>query len=191
MSDNVFSLKAAVVIPLAQGAVHGALVALLTLAGCIWQSWPVVLALFAGVGVALLSFSLALGDWRRLAGYKAWPVVDTSGAGRVYEQEVQQPANLVRVELSQNGGKQVAFIDLPATHEQLQSLARGLLDGAPLSEAMWTGSGRTFTRAEFAALRAELIRRGLARWNSPGTPARGASLSPAGRAVCKRIVSGG
>lgn len=193
MSDDIFSIKSAVLIPLAQATVHGALVSLLTWAGCVWQGWPDALALFAGVGVALITFSLGLGDWRRAAGYAHLPALEfeSEAERRVFEHEVQQAPNLIRVELSQNGGKQVELIDLPATHEKLTALARGLLDGAPLSEAMWTGSGRTFSRSEFSALRAELIRRGLARWNSPGYPARGAALSPAGRAVCKRIVSGG
>lgn len=100
------------------------------------------------------------------------------------------PAPLVRVELGETEGatRRQKMIDLPARPEQLQSLARGLVAGAAFSQAAWTGSGAEFTRAEFAALQGELIKRGLARWNNPATPARGVALTPAGRAVMKHIA---
>lgn len=42
--------------------------------------------------------------------------------------------------------------------------------------------GRPFTRAEFRALVGEMLRRNLAAWNNPKTPARGVTLTPQGRA---------
>jgi hypothetical protein len=80
------------------------------------------------------------------------------------------------------------LIDLPATAEQLEALARGLLAGASLSEAQWTGGNGVFTRSQFSQLRAELIKRGLAAWNNSHTTARGAALTPAGRAIMRTFA---
>lgn len=107
-----------------------------------------------------------------------------------YQQEMttteQEQPQTVRVILDRDGGRNLEFCDLPATPEQLSTLAHGLLEGgATLSESHWTGSGGTFTRAQFAALRAELLKRGLVAWNSPGTPARGVTLTRPGKAAMR------
>lgn len=95
----------------------------------------------------------------------------------------------VRIELSENGGQTTRFINLPGSEEQIAGLARGLLEGLSFTEAAWTGAGRPFTRSQFVAVRDEMIRRGLARWHNPGSPARGASLTNKGRAIMKQLSS--
>lgn len=175
-------LERGCLLPVAQSGVTGFLAGVLTYGLARWQGWssPGEIALIAGAAAALLVWASGILAWRRSAYAPAEPLFLPA------PQPVQQVQS-VRVELAENRSK-LSLIDLPATPEQLAALGRGLLDGLPLSEAQWTGGGGLFTRSEFAALRGELIRRGLARWNSPETPARGAALTPAGRAVMRQFA---
>ncbi|MBN2549684.1 MAG: hypothetical protein JXB15_11030 [Anaerolineales bacterium] len=104
--------------------------------------------------------------------------------------QAQPQAQSIRVILDRDNGRSLEFCDLPASREQLAALAHGLLEGgATLSESHWTGSGGTFTRSQFAALRSELLKRGLVAWNSPGTPARGVCLTRPGKAAMRAFAS--
>jgi len=105
------------------------------------------------------------------------------------ENVTQRYTARVRVEVSGNGGRSLQFIDLPANEQQLLALANGVLSGATLSEGAWSGSGRPFTRAEFRALRDELIRRNLATWRNPEAPAQGVELTLPGKAIMRRFAS--
>lgn len=179
------SFLAGAVLPLAQAVISGFVCFCLALAGALlsylenpWQ-W----GLFAGAGAAAVIWFSAFNDWRRVV-YRLEPT-----QGEIQEEDWIEEAQPVRVELSSEEGRKVELIDLPANLEQLTALAVGLLNGASLSEAAWTGSGAPFTRAEFARLRNEFIRRGLACWNNPRTPARGASLTPGGRACIRYLAS--
>lgn len=178
MNDDI---ERGCLLPVAQSGVTFALLALLTYAAARWQGWssPGWLALVVGAAGALLVWTSGVLVWRR----------DVYGEEPVYRAPVPvQNAQSVRVELAENNGARLNLIDLPASAEQLAALASGLLTGASLSESTWAGGRGLFTRAEFSQLRAELLRRGLARWNSPGTPARGAALTPAGRAVMREFA---
>lgn len=175
-------LERGCLLPVAQSGVTGFLAGALAYALARWQGWsnPGEIALIVAAAAALLVWASGVMAWRRSAYAPDEPLYLPPPA----------PAQVqtVRVELSENRGARLNLIDLPASAEQLAALARGLLDGLPFSEAQWSGGGGLFTRSEFAALRGELIRRGLARWNSPGTPARGAALTPAGRAVMRQFA---
>lgn len=92
----------------------------------------------------------------------------------------------IRVELLQEGGRRGDFIDLPHA-DRLPALASGLLEGRQFSQTVWTGAGRLYSRAEFEAVRGEMLRRGLCRWKNPQAPAQGVELTPAGRAVLRRL----
>lgn len=98
-------------------------------------------------------------------------------------------AETVRVELRQDEGRRMDYIDLPATRAQLHQLARGLQEGIPFTVSAWTGSRKPFSRGEFEALRAEFIRRGLAEWRNQRSPAQGAELTPTGRAVVRYLAT--
>lgn len=91
----------------------------------------------------------------------------------------------IRVVLEQQGGREVDFIDLPARPEQLQALASGITQGRTFALTAWAG---TFTRPEFEGLRDELIKRGLARWANERSHNQGIVLTPAGRAVMRRLA---
>lgn len=179
-------LNGGCILPLAQAGVSGFLAALIVgmgaaLAG---HAAPFSLAALAGGLAAGAVWLSGLSAWRRLAyAIEEFTGDDDGGATG----EPFAPA-VVRVELTEEKGR-MKFIDLPASVEQLGALAGGLLSGATFAESTWTGTGQPFTRAEFASLRAELIKRGLAAWASPGTPARGVGLTAAGRAVMRQFAS--
>ncbi len=182
MKTKSSDVETGCLLPLAQSVVTGVLVGVL--AG--------TFALYAGVEQPAL-VGLALGA---LAGAGWWLSSITAWRRSAYPPPANQqgmtplrpdPLPPIRVEVARENG--MDLVDLPATPEQLISLAQSVLSGGSLSEASWTGSGAPFTRAEFAALRNELIRRGLATWNNPHTPARGFALTAPGRAVMRRFAS--
>ena len=99
------------------------------------------------------------------------------------------PARTIRVELRGDDGRKMDYVDLPASFDQLHTLAMGLQSGTPFAVSSWSGTGRPFSRSEFETLRAEMIARGLASWRNPHAPAQGAELSAAGRAVIKYLAT--
>jgi hypothetical protein len=188
--ETYLSGVAGFVLPLAQSFVSGLIAALLTLAVANLADWerPGTWALGAGALVAAAYWFSTLASWRRVV-YAVETATgrDWDGDNRIGEPD--EPGEPIRIEVASEDGRHVEFIDLPASQEQLIRLAEGLLNGATLSEAAWTGAGNIFTRAEFAQLRNELIRRGLAAWNNPKTPARGATLTPGGQAAMRYFAS--
>lgn len=175
----------AFLIPAASSLFTGLLVTLLGLAicGCVHQ--PASYGLAAGGLAALLSWLAFRAHWAQLVQAVLLP-----DQVQPVDRETDQ-VQPVRVQLVQeiDGYQQGQFVDLPATVEQLSSLAQGLARGAPLSLAAWTGQGQAFSRHEFETLRLELLTRGLARWTSSRARAQGLELTPAGRAVFKRLAS--
>jgi len=179
MNDDI---ERGCLLPIVQSGVSFALLFGLAFGVARWQGWnnPGWMALTLAAAGALLTWVSGVLAWRRHVYGAEEPFY--------YPQPIAtEPAQPVRVELSQDDGRRMSFIDLPASAEQLSALAGGLLTGASLSESTWTGGKGLFSRAEFSQLRAELIRRGLARWNNPHTTARGAALTPAGRAVMRQF----
>jgi len=180
MYDQTENVGAGCMLPLLQSIAGGVFSGLVMLACALWAGWPVpgVLALVVGAIGAAAWWWTSVTMWRRAA----------------YQVDALQPEprpeprpEPIRVELTD--GKDWQFIDLPASVDQLTTLARGVLQGQTLSESAWTGGGQPFTRAEFASLRGELIRRGLASWNNPKTPARGVSLTRGGLAAMRTFAS--
>lgn len=190
---NEDNLQTGCLIPLAQsmtsGAIGGAVVFSLALVA---GQDPGRAGLIGAAGGALASGLVwwwRLFDWhhgQQLAtAYEYNLLADTPEQGDAWP-------DALRVELSdrENGTHQsIKLVDLPGEPEQLQSLAAGLLAGVSLSQAAWTP--QPFSRSEFVRLQSVMLARGLARWTSPGVPQRGASLTPAGRAVFRRLAEVG
>ena len=168
-------------LPLAQSVVTGVLVGGLFAAIAQYAGWQqpalvgLALGALAGAGWWLSSITA----WRR----STYP----QPANEQMQPLRPEPPPSIRVEVARENG--LDLIDLPVREDQIITLAQGVLSGGSLSEASWTGTGAPFTRAEFAALRNELIRRGLATWNNPHTPARGFALTAPGRAVMRRFAA--
>ncbi len=188
--DTLESLKSGLVIPAAQsvltGLISGAAVgAIANLAS--WQG-PGNLALAGGCVLAAVQWYALQGRWQTARNYALY------GPPELPEEPTQpEPLPILtprpeplRVEVTQENGRQTRFIDLPAEYHQLKALAVGVLAGHGLAVNQWTGAGKPFTRAQFDTFRAALVQAGLARYgersNSP------LELSPAGRAVFRRIA---
>jgi hypothetical protein len=187
MDDRPFSnVVAGAILPLLQSLITAFLVGLAAGNLAALASLPAAgrVGLAAGALAAALYWLASLVTWRRveLLACEPW-----NPAPAPEPEPVWEPAPPVRIEVLE--GRATHLIDLPASEDQLIDLATGLLSGQSLSEAAWTGGGRPFTRAEFANLRAELMRRGLAAWNNPKTPARGAALTAPGRAVMRHYAA--
>jgi hypothetical protein len=181
MFNQTENLGSGCLVPLLQSIAGGAVTALLAFAVAYGAGWrlPWLFALATGAGAAVVWYWSTVVLWRR----SAYPQPEST----LPAQPKQTP--VVRVEVLKDDGRSMEFIDLPANPDQLISLARGVLQGQTLSESAWTGAGQPFTRAEFASLRGELIRRKLAVWNNPQTPARGVSLTRGGVAAMRTFAA--
>jgi hypothetical protein len=181
MFNQTENLGSGCMLPLLQSIAGGVITALLAFAVAYGAQWrlPWLFALATGAGAAVLWYWSTVALWRR----SAYPQPETT----LPDQPRQTP--VVRVEVLKDDGRGMEFIDLPANPDQLINLARGVLQGQTLSESSWTGSNGIFTRSEFSALRGELLKRGLACWNNPQTPARGVSLTRGGLAAMRTFAA--
>lgn len=181
-------LRDGVAVPGLQAGITGGVCGLAALAVCAWFDLP-----WLAIGGTVAAVSMA-GAWLSYRGRWQWMLERITGAdlnmdgfiGQPLPQQPQLPAPSIRVELAQNDGRQVDFIDLPYP-EKLPALAAGLQQGRTFALSTWTGNGALFSRAEFEQLRGELLRRGLAEWVNESAPAQGIKLTAAGRAVFRHL----
>lgn len=169
----------AFLVPAASSLFTGTLVILVALAGCLALTLPPSLALLAGAAAALITWLGFRERWMHII------------EGYLNPQPMVVQPDPIRVQLVQDhdGFQEGQFIDLPVTPEQLHQLAQGLAAGTPFSLAAWSGQGKTFSRNEYETVRAELLKRGLARWSNARARQQGLELTPAGRAVFKHLVA--
>lgn len=138
-------------------------------------------AVGAGVGFAL-AWGAGLSWWRaRLSGQSSQLVSQPVTA---YE----QVTDVIRIELAEQGGRWVDFLDLGVSKQALLAVACELDRGKEFTLADLGGRGKCLSRAEFEHLRGELIARGLAAWASIHSHNRGAELTGSGRAFMRRLV---
>lgn len=188
-------LRDGVIVPLAQAVITGVMAGIV--AGGIWAlaRWPFspwLVGLIAGSGVMFFSWLAYRSNWQMV--FESITGADLNkdgyiGPPPVVVQPPKEPEK-IRIEVIQDEGKAGDWIDLPYP-EKLPELSRGLLEGKrQFSQTTWSGRGHLFSRAEFETLRGELIRRGLARWKNPEAPSQGVELTPAGKAVLRRLAEG-
>lgn len=183
-------LRDGVAVPGLQAAITGGVCGLAALAVCAWFELP-----WLAIGGTVAAVATA-GAWLSYRGRWQWLLERITGADLNMDGFIGQPLPpaspalpaSIRVELAQNNGHQVDFIDLPVSPEKLPSLARGLLAGRSFNQTAWTGSGGIFSRSEFDALRDTMIQRGLMSWRNPEAKAQGCELTAAGRAVMRRLA---
>lgn len=190
--DALYTPLAAVIIPLVQSVITSVLWALLARA---------LLAVFRVRGedawyLTFLCFVAVLAVvWTQL--WRRWlkitqPVQfmeqmldrDLDGDGEIGQ------ALVTRIQLVDADRQHSTFANLPASREQLERLARGILAGVPFSENSWTGAGQPFSRAAFRALRTEFLARGMVTQASDKSRQLGYQFTPAGRAVLRYFASG-
>jgi len=172
-------LRNSVFVPAGQALITGLFAAGFIAALFNLQTWPGI-ALAVGCGCAFLAWLLSLDQQRKIINAAA----GLADPGQD-EQVSYQHQPITRIELVQDAGRSVSWLDVPCSIRQLQQLARGVAAGSSLSINAWTGSARPFTRSEFEALRNELISRGLA--EDLGSN-RGLQLTAAGRGVFRHFV---
>jgi len=182
-------ITAPVTIPLLQSVITGAFAGIAAGVVCA----VLQLGFSAWAAGAVVWVLVTFGSWLSFRGH--WQAVieralgvDFNGDGIIGEPEPALPEpQPLRVELYQDNGARGEFIDLPYS-DRLPALASGLLAGRQFAQTAWTGGGQLFSRAEFEELRAAMLKRGLARWKNPQAPAQGIEITPAGRAVLRRVA---
>lgn len=176
-----------VVVPAAQAVITGLLVAVVLAVIAGWlevAAWRVFLIAWAGV---------TLGAWLSYRSRSVWAMERALGLDIHRESSAtcpDPPGEPVRLQVvidrEDVGQVDYVYFDLPL--EKLRTLARALAAGRDLSEATWTGSNGLLSRGEFASFREQLHSRGLARWRNPDAHSQGTELTPAGRAVMRKIA---
>jgi hypothetical protein len=184
----------AVLIPASQAVITGVLAFCAGLAVCAlggWAWW------YAAIGAGLIGLAAWLGFW----GWWSRVILDILTPDRrlrlVEEPYSSEPdpqpvqPQTIRVELiqSQDGFQRGDYIDLPCQPDQVKQLADGLTRGQPFALSAWTGRNQVFSRSEFETVRVTLLKAGLLRWSSPHARAQGVELTPAGRAVMRRLAA--
>jgi hypothetical protein len=172
-------------LPLAQALVSGLFVfwAALPVAQLLEAARPWLWALLSGAVMAAGFWFTAIASWRRLV----YAELMTTGEA-IQPQDPGTPAS-VRVEIASNDGRRLEFLDLNVDPERLAALAAGILEGRPFAESAWVGADNLFSRAEFSALRDELIKRDLLTWNSPRNRALGVSLTANGATAMRTFAA--
>jgi hypothetical protein len=178
-----------VLTPGLQAGVSGLLAGLLTGAGILATGAPIASPGWVAVGVGL---TVAAGAW-------AWLLADHRRLLRTVEtytrhdtEPLTDPhAETLRLEVVKDEGDGAAhwlLEDLETDAATLKAWARAVLGGRSLAQSGWTGKGGPFSRSEYDALLAAMIRAGVVRWNNEKAHAQGASLTPMGRATLRRLV---
>lgn len=177
-------------LPLAQALISGLMAGLLVLVICIISrsryilevSGLAMLLVTAGVWYLTQRHWFSLTDVERLTG------MDLNRDGNIGE-----PAPEVRVvidRIKENGHFEQSRTSLPASQEQMQSLAQGILEyHLPFTVREWTGRGRPFSVEQFNRLRGELMRRGLIEAASEKDARRGFVFTPEGEQVLQGFLS--
>lgn len=168
----------------------------------------VISGTLAGVlgGVAILATRAPVNGWAAVAvgvvvaaGTWAWLLRDHRALLRNVETYTRrdsapvQPAqaSTVRLEVQQehaNGGRRWLFDDLPVDRERVLAWARAVIGGRSLAQSAWTGSGGPFSRSEYDALLAAMLRAGVVRWVNPRAHAQGVELTPMGRSTLRKAT---
>ena len=94
----------------------------------------------------------------------------------------------LRVEVIEDGGRHIEFIDLPYP-DKVAQLAPALASG--VTTFSLDSCAPILNRNEFGELRTIMLERNLARWKNPNSPKQGCELTGAGRAMMRRIATQG
>jgi hypothetical protein len=180
------TLESAIVIPFAQSAVSGTLTGGLVGAAALVFEWPepAGLALLTTAGTALIAWLAYRSQWRA--------AVDFVLGLRPPTMEPQELTTRIQVIAHDPAGAFAAGVwaELPLRPELVTQAARRILATGSISHATLAGPGRPLSRAEYEALRDELIARGLAVWANPDAHNVGLELTAAGRATIRRLANG-
>lgn len=172
----------AIILPAGQAAVS-AVAGFVVVSSVAWYtqaSNPVAIGAAAGGVVFGLSWVLALSWWRSR-------IESTGGNSRPVTPAAIYPAeSVVRVELSQDNGRVVDFLDWTGDHETLIRAA-AYIRSRDFETSNLGGAMKPISRSEGESVRDWLIANDLARWVRPEAHTAGWGILPAGRAVIRRL----
>ena len=185
---KLHSLEAGVWLPILQAGITGIFIGASVAIVAYLADWPKPFAWFAAgyIFSQAVVWMALLWRWLGLTARVEQAIdIDLDGDGYT------GPAPTLRVELAKDndGGRQIAIMDLPTTPEKLSTLAHGLLAGLPLSEGTWCGRNGLFTRGEWRAVRAQLQARGLVSLAQDRDHRSGYQLTPAGQSAMRYFAS--
>lgn len=182
----------AVVIPLAQASISGAV---LGLAGGLWAGLldyarPVMFGFTTAATVQAGAWLLLLGRWANITRLERALSMDLNHDGYIGDPDpAPQPLAPIRIEINDRPNNRTVYGELPTTPDKLAALAQGLLSGASFSEGQWTGGGALFSRAEFRELRAVMLRCGIIAPASDKDARQGYALTTPGRAAMRHFAT--
>jgi len=133
---------------------------------------------------------LSMRRWWDLTALERALHLDLNGDGHIGEPEPTPEPPTIRVHISKDdhGHYESNTYDVPASAEQLEALAAGLLNGQPFTEREWAGKDKPFSSQEFRALRSDMLRRGLIELVNDKDPRQGYRLTEEGRAVMQEAM---
>lgn len=146
-----------------------------------WYLW----GFLAWVMAQVIVWVILLTNWHKLVNrLEKFTGFDIDGDGDIADIPAPPP---LRVDITEDDGRSVRFAYLPAPSDKLQKMASMILSGSNFSESFFVGSGKLFTRSQFAELRGVMLKRGLLEWNNPSSPARGVVFTKTGLAVIRHL----
>lgn len=178
----------AILVPIGQAIPTGLLSGILV--GLTCQAFhlenPALIGAISGVGAALAIYQSSISNWRSLVWTLAVPpsMADPQPAP---EENIMNETVTIRVQDTPN---HTTIANLPASLQDMITLAQGLQSGIGLNEQSWTGADQPFSRSQFHQIRDTFIRRGWAQWNNPTARAQGLVLTNQGWAVVRYLANG-
>jgi len=184
------TIEAGMKLPLMQSMIWGLLAMAVALVIVLSGSpiWPDSLVYPAGAFIAgaALAWWNYQAHWFKLSNIEKFTGLDLNRDGKIGN-ETPLPRRVIPVQINEitaQGHLRVSkMFDLPATPEQMEMLAYGLLrQNIPFTFREWSGKGKPFSDNEFENLRSEMIKRGLVA-ASGAEARRGLVLTVIGRRV--------
>jgi hypothetical protein len=182
------TLSGDVAVPALQATICGALAAILAGAAILATDAPLSgwAAVGAGAVVTAASWGWLLADHRRLLRTRETYT-------RRDAHELTPEPDRLRLEVQQDRGDGRAhwlMEDLPTDRARFLAWARAVLGGRSVAQGGWIGQSGPFSRSEYDALLAAMLRAGVLRWRNPRAHAQGAELTAMGRATLRKLTEG-
>jgi hypothetical protein len=179
--------QAGALVPLAQAAVTGALVAAIVCTVLVWQkvSDSLVFTLLSFLVVTLVSWVVLQRHWFSLTAVERFTGLDINGDGRIGDKSIVK-SHVVEIDLrtrDEGGYLHSAVATLPVRESDFVTVARGVAAGRPFTEREWTGADNPLSINQFKDVRAEMIKRGILEPVNRDAPQQGYKFTRSGKAV--------
>lgn len=178
-------------LPFGQALITAILVGLLAgaLAWAAGLPRPAAIGLVFGLMSGLLMWLMSIAAWHSAAYRQPQVYVSQPEIVEAEEYDALPEPERIRVRIIEADGRSETWSSLPCSEPQMRALCSGLASGVPFAHSHWVGAGKPFSRAEFEAVRDEMLQRNLIRWINPDARAKGVELSPGGRALVRTFAA--